>query len=304
METLAALERRHRIEVVRLAPPPLVRLARWRQLDLARQARGLDGLHSFVSAIPLLGALPRVQTIHELPWRHGERENADLAHRLWSELGPLRAAAVQTATEYSARDLRARWLPGRRKVRVVPWGVAEPFVPGPAERRAELVCPGGARAKKGLAALLEGAARHPQRPALLATGASTPELERCAARARELGVWLAHVESLDERELVERYRGAWAVALLSRSEGFGLPILEAMACGTPVIVPEHSAQAEVAGAAGLRVDPLDPESVAAALERARRERAELGARGIERAAQFSWQRTAEGIEQLWRELLG
>ncbi len=241
-----------------------------------------------------------MQTIHELPWRHGVRENADLAHRLWNWFGPLRAQAVVTATEFSARDLRARILPGRARVRVIPWGVGPPFGPGPAERLELLFCPGATRAKKGLDAVIAGAALLAPRPGVLVTGPASAELERCTLRARELGVPLTHREHLDETELVENYRSARAVALLSRSEGFCLPVLEALACGTPVIVPRDSAQAEVAGSAGVQVDPADPASVAAAIGSSR---AELRASGLERAAQFSWERTAAAIEDLWTELL-
>jgi alpha-1,3-rhamnosyl/mannosyltransferase len=302
-ECVAALERRRRIDVVRLVPPAGASLRRWRQRELGDRARELDGIHSFVSAFPVLGPGARVQTIHELPWLHGVRENADLAHRLWNWLGPLRAQAVVTATEFSARDLRARLLPGRGRVRVIPWGVGPPFGPGPAERMEVLFCPGATRAKKDLAAAVDGVAALGSRPAILVTGAPSAELERCARRARAAGVELVHREHLEEAELVEHYRSALAVALLSRSEGFGLPVLEALACGTPVIVPQQSAQAEVAGAAGLRVEPLDAESVARAIERARDEREQLRADGLERAAQFGWERTAAAIEELWAEIL-
>jgi glycosyltransferase involved in cell wall biosynthesis len=181
--------------------------------------------------------------------------------------------------------------------------VGPPFGPGGAERLQVLFCPGGTRAKKGLDAAIAGAARLESRPTIVVTGPATGELERCTQRARAAGVKLVHLEQLEEAELVEHYRSALAVALLSRSEGFGLPVLEALACGTPVIVPRQSAQAEVAGAAGLRVEPLDADSVAGAIGRAREEREQLRADGLDRAAQFSWERTATAIEELWAEIL-
>src|SRR3954462_15152337 len=87
-----ALERRRRIEVVRLGPPPRERIGSWRQRDLARAVSrlGLDGIHSPVSAFPVFSPGSRVQTIHETPWTRGAEENADARHRLWASVGPLR----------------------------------------------------------------------------------------------------------------------------------------------------------------------------------------------------------------------
>ena len=90
--------------------------------------------------------------------------------------------------------------------------------------------------------------------------------------------------------------------MLSHSEGFGLTALEALACGTPVLVPPGSAQAEVAGEVGNAVDPADPAAVASALLRAIDEREALRFSLPERARAFTWTACAERIESLWEEL--
>jgi len=90
--------------------------------------------------------------------------------------------------------------------------------------------------------------------------------------------------------------------VLSRSEGFALPVLEAMACGTPVLVAENSAQAEVAGDLGIAVDPDDPRSVADGFERAFAERESLRCRLSARAREFDWDRSAASVEALSEEI--
>jgi len=319
-----ALERRARLEVVRLAPQPGTDLVHWRQVELPRLASGdgLAGLHSFTSAFPWRGAGERVQTVHELPWRHGVRENSDLAHRAWAHLGALRASRVVCPSEHVARDLRRGPLVAKAKVRVVPWGVEEHFRDEPpllvvdeaALTRYRLgedpfvFCPGAVRAKKNLSAVLYALAERVQRGAkplrVLVTGGDTPELRADLGLASKLGLdrWVMMLDEVAEVDMPSLYRLACAVAVLSHSEGFGLAVLEALACGTPVLVPRESAQAEVAGAAGIAVDARSPGSVADGLEHALTERAELRRRGVERARGFTWDAAAEKIETLWQEL--
>ncbi|MDP3766381.1 MAG: glycosyltransferase family 1 protein, partial [Dehalococcoidia bacterium] len=96
-------------------------------------------------------------------------------------------------------------------------------------------------------------------------------------------------------ELPALYSGAALLAFPSLYEGFGLPVLEAMACGTPVVASNVSATAEVAGDAALLIDPRDVDALAAAMGRVLSDealRADLRTRGLERAAQFSWERAA------------
>lgn len=313
-----ALEARGRLEIVRLAPEAGLDLRRWRHRRLPRLARtlALDGLHSSVSAFPLFAPVPVVQTVHELPWRHGVRENADLRHRAWIALGALRAARTAVASEHVARDL------GARRARVVPWGVGEPFTdlppPGVVDEtllgRLRLgqdplaVCVGATRAKKGLARVLHGlaalVARRGPRFQVVVTGPDTPDLRRDLGLAARLGLnrYVSTPGTLGDDDLASLYRLATAVPVLSHSEGFGLPVLEALASGTPVIVPRDTAQSEVAGDVGLVVDADDPEAVADALERAHRERQELRARLVARAQHYTWTRSAEAFERLWEEL--
>ena len=103
-DLVGALERRGELEVVRLAPGPGQVLRRWRHVELPRilGQGGLAGLHAFTSAFPLWGKGLRVQTVHELPWRHAVRENADLAHRFWAGPGAARAASVLPSSAVSS----------------------------------------------------------------------------------------------------------------------------------------------------------------------------------------------------------
>jgi alpha-1,3-rhamnosyl/mannosyltransferase len=100
--------------------------------------------------------------------------------------------------------------------------------------------------------------------------------------------------------------GARAFVYPSLYEGFGLPLLEAMACGTPVVASNASSLPEVVGAAGLLVDPHDPEALAGAIRRVWGDedlRGELRARGLERASQFSWERTARLTFEVYRNVM-
>lgn len=320
-----ALEARSgELEIVRLAPTDDEDLRVWRQRRLPRLARelGLDGIHSPVSAFPWRGPGLRLQTVHELPWRHGVRENSDLRHRLWAALGSRRADLVVAPSAHVAQDLGGR-------ARVVPFGLDPGFgsEPDPGDpdtfgvdevllgryRLPEeplALCPGAVRAKKNLAALLAGLAelrrRGGPRVQAVVTGAETPDLRRDLGTASKLGLarFVSTPGSLPEAHLAGLYRLAAVVPVLSRSEGFAFPVLEALAAGTPVLVPPASAQAELAGPAGLEVDPDSPGSVADGLERALAERESGRAERLRRAAEFPWARSAEAVAALWDEAMG
>ncbi len=321
---LAALEARGRLEVLRLAPAPGQNLSTWRLSHLPRSAReqGLAGLHSYLSAFPVRGPGARVQTVHELPWLHGVVENAGWRHRMWARIGARRAGAVVCPSAFVARDLAAFAPAAARRTRVIPWGIGPEFAAAPPAgvvdealleryRLGEVpfaLCLGAVRPKKNLAALLQGLAElraggGPELRALV-TGEETAELRRDLGLASKLGLANA-VRTLgivDEADLPGLLRLASVVPVLSRSEGFSFPTLEALACGTPALVPLGSAQAELAGEHGIGVDAADAASVARGLCLALERREELRWSSPARAAEFTWERSAAAVEALWEEL--
>jgi alpha-1,3-rhamnosyl/mannosyltransferase len=121
-----------------------------------------------------------------------------------------------------------------------------------------------------------------------------PQLD--GARIRRLGF-------VSDEELARLYRGAVAAVYPSRFEGFGIPVLEAMACGCPVVVSSHPSLDEASGDAAVRADPEDPAALAAAIENALGRRFELAGKGIEHASRFSWRAVGETFLRGYGEAL-
>ena len=114
-----------------------------------------------------------------------------------------------------------------------------------------------------------------------------------------LGVRL--VDYVSDEELPGLYRGADVFVFPSRFEGFGMPVVEAMACGTPVVCSSHPSLDDAAGDAAIRVDPESPEAIAAGIDEARSRRDELVPKGLAHARRFTWHATGQAILNGYRD---
>ncbi len=301
---MRALAARTDVEIVAIHPPDGAPLVRWRQAGLGRDAHraGAEVLHSFTSAFTLTPRLPVVQTVHELPWKHGSAENAGLVHRGWILAGRRFAAATCTPSARVAEDLAPH-----PRLFVVPWGVGPEFrsEPDALDLRLEVELP----------AL-------PPRPFALALGADRPKkrLELAARGAAILGMPVVvtgdrndyvvnvlgqHAQVLalgriDAQLLPALVRRAAATLVLSVSEGFALPVLESLACGTPVVATRGSVQAATAEDAAIEVDAEDPSDVARGLRRALEGDDVLRRRGLALASKRTWERTTDELVRVWR----
>jgi glycosyltransferase involved in cell wall biosynthesis len=278
-------------------PPPLLahRLGHaWEQAWLPLAARRAEWLLCPANLAPLAARNTAVVIHDAAPLR--EPAWYSTAYVRWQRFVlpriARRARMVITVSEFSRRELRE--LLGVDAV-VVPGGVDERFSPDanlPMDRPYVLTV-ASRTARKNLGALEETARRLRARGMeLVAAGGDRPQFRYDAglSAVRSLG----HVP---DEHLPGLYAGAECFVLPSLYEGFGLPCLEAMACGTPVVASNAGALPETCGDAALLVDPRDPSAIADAVDRAVGDE-RLRTAGLARAAQFSWDRTARAIDAL------
>jgi glycosyltransferase involved in cell wall biosynthesis len=282
----------------------------------------LELLHTINFAAPLAWRRPLVVTLHDA--RILGEPGANLVRRAFRAVvfrGSVRRATRLVADSASAaRDSAQVFGLDETRIRVIHLGVDHATIAsiGAGEReevRAKLGLKGPAlvfagefEPHKNLPRLLdafEEVARERPDATLVLAGGRGPDLAAITARTRDLGERVLLPGYLPRRELLALVAGARALAFPSLAEGFGLPVLEAFAAGTPVVTSSRGSLAEVAGDAALIVDPEDTASIAAGLRRIVSDDAlalELSARGRERAARFTWQRTAADTLEVYRSI--
>ncbi len=292
-----------------------VQWVRGEQLLLPRLAAraGVDLVHSLASTAPAWGRFRRVVTVHDLIYARFPEAHAgirDLGMRVLVPLAVRRSDRVIADSQSTRSDLVELLGAKVERIDVVPLGGGavrrvEPL--GERELRERLALGerrivlslSAKRPHKNLAALIGALARIPveRRPLLVLPGYPTAHEAELRERARAAGVQ-QDVRFLDWLSS-EEFEGLWqivdAFVYPSLYEGFGLPVLEAMARGAPVACSNASSLPEVAGDAALMFDPHDEAEIAAAMKRLlgdRVEAARLSAMGLERARRFTWERTA------------
>jgi glycosyltransferase involved in cell wall biosynthesis len=291
----------------------LKRLA-WTQLELPRLARRHGASLIFTPAPEgYLGRqrIPQVVMVHDLrPISHPERSLQSLYFRSW--VPPLLRSCrhVLTNSQFTAREIqRCTGLPDSR-ITVTPLGYdSDVFRPqtsaarGPGRSDARipeqpyLLHVGQAYLHKNLRHLIEAfallAPLHPELRLVLAGKPHPTESPRLCALVQALGLTqrVAFRDYVPYTELPDLYRGALGLVYPSLWEGFGLPVLEAMACGTPVLTSYGSGTEEVAGDAALLVDPTNQGALVDAMQALASQpslRGQLRAKGFQRARYFSW----------------
>lgn len=304
---------------------PPVRIA-WEQLfaPLAAARQRLDVLHAPVNIAPLLGRTPTVVTVHDLAFMvYPEQYPAAKRHylRLMTSLSLRRASEVITVSEATARDVERYLRFPANRITAIPNGVDpsmrvvdDPLQLDEFRKRNQLpehwlLFVGTLQPRKNLIGLLRGYAGVAgviDAPLVVAGGKGWMYSD-VFDEVKALGISdrVRFVDYVAPDELPLWYSAATAFVYPSLYEGFGLPVLEAMACGTPVVTSSISSMPEVAGDAAILVDPSDIGEIGAGLKKLLEDeglRRELRRRGLARAAQFSWTETARRTAEVYHRV--
>ena len=305
-------------ENVREVVAPVGVLSAGQQIAIPRLLNRLkpDVYHSPYYVLPYATSCPTVVTVHDLipelcpealprPWlRHAFRGLVRLACR--------RARMVIAGSTATAQDLRHRLHLPAERVATIPYGVDSSFCPPSSEQVAAMgqalrlsypyvLYVGINKPHKNLVRLVQAWARIPDTvrgdTRLVLAGREDPRYPQTRQAIAQLGIGnsVTILGPVPDADMAALYGGGVAFAFPSLYEGFGLPVLEAMACGTPVVASNRSSLPEVVGKAGLLIDPFDMDALAAALARLLGDaalRRELSAQGLIRARRFTWERAA------------
>jgi glycosyltransferase involved in cell wall biosynthesis len=272
----------------------VIRDAIWYPHGMSRRTGSLDVLHCPTFRGPVRTFVPTVLTVHDLAILRAP-EVFPRWHRLYGRFGlerVLRAAdAIVAVSEFTrAETVELAGVPAER-IRVISHGVDSVFTPvGPRAEGEYVLAVATLEPRKNLARAVDAARQ------------AGVELRVVGARGWggvDVDDWVGEVP---DAELAALYRGAQCVLYPSLYEGFGLPVLEAMACGAPVVTSAATAMEELAGGAAVLVDPLDVAAIAAGVRDAIDRRDELVTAGLTRASEFTWERAAAAVYELWSEL--
>jgi alpha-1,3-rhamnosyl/mannosyltransferase len=283
--------------------------------------------HSTYYLMPYRPGLPTLLTIYDLiAMLHPQTVSprARLLFRIATMFSLWAAAEIITISEATRRDLLQHFSVNAERVTTIPLATDRRFQPQPADIveavRHKYNLParylfylGINKPHKNLVRLIEAYAQFPQgsgtgtQAPLIIAGAwddRYPEVKERAQRLN-LGDAVRFLGPVDDADLPALYSGCTLFVFPSIYEGFGLPVLEAMACGAPVVCSNASSLPEAAGDAALLFDPLDVDAIAHTLRRPLEDEAlrrSLAARSLQQAARFSWQRTAQETLRLYRRL--
>lgn len=316
-------------EIVLPGKSPLARL--WREhvlLPFACVKEKIDLLHCPKSAIPFFSPCPVVVTLHDLiPIKHPETEKfaARAYWRLQIPIAAKRSTFIITDSEHARQEIIADFNVEPARIRVTMLGfnpaMLEPrdSVQGMAIRNryglpdTYILYVGTIQPRKNIDSLIEAYAclrqDNNEAPRLVIVGRKGWLYDRLFERISELGLSdeVIFTGFVPDEDLPFIYDGALVFAYLSLFEGFGLPPLEAMACGVPVVVSNTTSLPEVFGDAGYSVMPTDIDAIVSALKTVldNPETAEkMRKRGLERARTFSWEKCARETLEIYSIVMG
>lgn len=300
----------------------------WQQLfvPVSLRRQQVDLFYSACNVSPRMVHCPVVVSVHDLHWFHLSHlfPTAKLQYlRMAIGSSVRRATLVTTLSESSAQDIHRFFGVRREKIHVIPAAVSSVFAHGSCEKRRQLVSHrygitrafilhvGETLKRKNLVRLVEAYAllsrQRLLKHGLVFVGRKGDGYDDIANAIRRLDltndVLLMGPVSSDE-DLSAFYGAADLVVYPSLYEGFGIPIIEAFACGTPVVTSNVSSLPEVAGEAAILVDPTDTKAMAEAIWQAlsdKQLRRELVERGFRRAKDYSWERSAQLLRQTFSQ---
>lgn len=269
-------------------------------------------VHAPVTWGPWWSPCPVVVTMHDLAWERVPEAFPDNFRRYagtFARRSVRRAARVIAVSESTSHDLQELYGVPPERIRIVPNGV-HPDTRPPGAREPFILSVGIREPRKRIGALVEGhAIYHANAPAspppcrLVVVGGPGGDEERIAAAA---GPGCEIRGFVRREELIDLYRRATLLAYPSAYEGFGLPVVEAMAHGCPVLIARNSSLIEIGGRTALFLDDVTPEGIAEALGQALADREGLAARGEagrEEAARYSWPASATATRDVYRQAL-